>query len=87
MRIAVSAMQLCGNYAESMHYHCYYHYVLSVLHYIRIVFVLVYILYVYVYIYIYDMYYVYIYIYIYIRKAPCGAQIFGMFYVEQVCFA
>ena len=31
--------------------------------------------------------YVYIYIYIYMRKAACGAQIFGIFYDEKVCFA
>ena len=31
--------------------------------------------------------YIYIYIYIYMRKAPCGAEIFGIFYVENVYMA
>ena len=29
----------------------------------------------------------YIYIYIYMRKGRCGAEMFGIFYVEKVCFA
>ena len=31
--------------------------------------------------------YIYIYIYIRMRKAPCGAEIVGIFYVEKVWFA
>ena len=31
--------------------------------------------------------YIYIYIYIYMRKERCGADIFGICYVEQVRFA
>ena len=31
--------------------------------------------------------YIYIYVYVYMRKAPCGAEIFGIFYVEKMCFA
>ena len=45
-------------------------------------------IYIYIYIYIckhaYVYMYIYIYIYIYMRKANCGAQIFGIFYDEKV---
>ena len=43
--------------------------------------------YIYIYIYIHECMCVCIYIYIYIRKAACGAEFFGIFYVEQMCFA
>ena len=32
------------------------------------------------------VHYIYIYIYIYMRKAPCGAPSFGIFYVEKGFF-
>ena len=41
----------------------------------------------YIYIYICVYIYIYIYIYIHMRKAPCGADFLGIFYVEKVCFA